>query len=312
MISFPSIPEDGDPLAALIDDLGNYDKGQWRFFRYDPAQAEYLELTTPDWMADQNLDYGRGYWMISRSRTEICIEGMPVPEDLSWVILDHEGDGWNQIGNIFDYGFPIAGLYVARESDPLDLKQLIDGSNNNLTYVTLQDFENGSYTDIPTIGKSTLEAGKGYWLRVKEGVAEDVILWFLGGSSSALFQGSHLSEGFLEKVAQQEDPPDPPPDIEDGVIIRFRSDDGGTAGCVVVASLYRKYDHLNVQLMRRFRDQYLLANKLGRTFLSTYYKYSPPLADYIGKHPVIRQIVRIGLYPMMTVSKYLVGANPSE
>ncbi|NIS71379.1 MAG: hypothetical protein GTO12_21305, partial [Proteobacteria bacterium] len=92
MISFPSIPEDGDPLAALIDDLGNYDKGQWRFFRYDPAQAEYLELTTPDWMADQNLDYGRGYWMISRSRTEICIEGMPVPEDLSWVILDHEGD----------------------------------------------------------------------------------------------------------------------------------------------------------------------------------------------------------------------------
>ncbi|MFB0505709.1 MAG: CFI-box-CTERM domain-containing protein [Thermodesulfobacteriota bacterium] len=312
MISFPYIPKDGDPLATLIDDLENYDKSRWRFFRYDPAQAKYLELTTPDWIADQNLDYGRGYWIISNNPTEICIEGMPVPEDLNWTILDHKGDGWNQIGNIFDYGFPIAGLYVARGSTPLDLKQLIDGNNNNLTYVTLQDFENGSYTDIPTIGKSTLEAGKGYWLRVKEGVGEDVILWFLGGSASALFQGSHLSEGFLEKVVQQEDPPDPPPDIEDGVIIRFRSDDGGTAGCIVVASLYRKYDHLNVQLMRRFRDQYLLANKLGRTFVSTYYKCSPPLADYIGKHPVMRQIVRIGLYPVMTVGKYFVGENPSE
>jgi hypothetical protein len=311
MISLPYIPEDGDPLAALFYDLEDYDRIQRRFFRYDPAQAKYLELKDPDWTADQNLDYGRGYWISSRNPTEICIEGMPVPENLNWIILDHEGDGWNQIGNMFDYDFPIAGLYVARESAPLDQKQLID-ANNNLTYVTVQDFENGSYTDIPAVGKSTLEAGKGYWLRVKEGVGEDVILWFLGGSSSALFEGSRLSEGFLERVTQQEDPPDPPPDIEDGVIIRFSGGDGGTADCLVVTSFYRKYDHLNVQLMRRFRDQYLLANKLGRTFVSTYYKYSPPLADYIAKHPVIRQIVRIGLYPIMTVSKYFVGENPSE
>jgi hypothetical protein len=299
MISFPHIPENDDPLATLLDDLENYDKTQWRLFRYDPAQAKYLELTTPDWIADQNLDYGRGYWILSRNTTEICTEGMPVPEDLNWIILDHRGDGWNQIGNIFGYDFPIAGLYVARESTPLDLKQLIDANNNDLTYVTLQDFENGSYTDIPTIGKSNLEPGKGYWLRVKEGVGEDVILWFLGGSSSALFEGSHLNEEFLERGAQQEDPPDPPPDIADGVIIRFRSGDGGTAGCLVVTSLYRKYDHVSVQLIRRFRDQHLLANSIGRIFVNMYYRWNPIIARFVAQWKSIKVLVRLSFMPII-------------
>lgn len=299
MISFPHIPEDDDPLATLLDDLENYDKTRRRLFRYDPAQAKYVELATPDWTTDQNLDYGRGYWMLSRNPTEICIEGMPVPEDLNWIILDHRGDGWNQIGNIFGYDFPIAGLYVARESTPVDLKQLIDANNNDLTYITLQDFENGSYTDIPAIGKNHLEPGKGYWLRVKEGVGEDVILWFLGGSSSAPSEGSHLNEAFLETGTQHEDPPDPPPDIEDGVIVRFRSGDGGTAGCLVVTSLYRKYDHASVQLIRRFRDHYLLANSIGRIFVNMYYRWSPTIARFVAQWKSIKVLVKLNLMPII-------------
>jgi hypothetical protein len=37
-----------------------------------------------------------------------------------------------------------------------------------------------------------------------------------------------------------------------------------------------------------------------------------PLADWIAKHPAMRIIVRIGLYPVLEVSKWFVGKKPSE
>ncbi len=108
-----------------------------------------------------------------------------------------------------------------------------------------------------------------------------------------------MNEEFLETGTQQEDPPDPPPDIEDGVIIRFRSGDGGTAGCLVVTSLYRKYDHASVQLIRRFRDQYLLANSIGRTFVNMYYRWSPTIARFIAQWKSIKVLVRLNLMPVI-------------
>ncbi len=67
-----------------------------------------------------------------------------------------------------------------------------------------------------------------------------------------------------------------------------------------------------VNTLEKVRDEYLLTNELGRVFVSAYYKYSPPLADWIAKHPTMRKIVRIGLYPIVGLSKWFVGENPSQ
>ncbi|MFX0200651.1 MAG: hypothetical protein ACFFCW_31410 [Candidatus Hodarchaeota archaeon] len=212
MISFPYIPEDRDVLGQLVDDLGPYDPTQWRLFRYDPEGGIYVELRSTDWIPPKHdFDYGRGYWIISRDPKEICIDGAPVTKN--WIILDYRRDGWNQIGDIYDYDFPIVSLYVARASTPLDRKQLIDPVNNDLTYVTLQEYENGQYIDIPTFGKASLEVGKAYWLRVREGVGEDVVLWFLGPESNTHSKEIYLSQEFFERVAQQEGPPNLPPGL---------------------------------------------------------------------------------------------------
>ena len=67
-----------------------------------------------------------------------------------------------------------------------------------------------------------------------------------------------------------------------------------------------------VKVLERVRDQYLLTNELGRVFVSNYYKYSPPPANWIAKHPTMRKMMRIGLYPVLEVSKWFVGEKPSE
>ncbi len=302
MISFPYMPEDRDPLASLVDDLGPYDRTQWRFFRYDPARSTYSELKSPGWGPEQDLDFGRGYWIISKDPTKICIEGNPT--EIDWIILKHGGDGWNQIGNIFDYDFPIASLRVCPISDPSNCVQLIDPVNNTLTYVTLQEFENGSYIDIPNNGKTSLEVGKGYWLRVRS--EEDVILWFMETVPGALSEEIFVGEEFSEKVAVQEGPPDPPSGLE----VSFRSESGSeSVSCFFATAVYRDYGHPHVQLLREFRDRYLLANRLGRIFVSMYYRWSLPFAKFVVQSKPIKALVKINLMPIVGFCAFVSKAS---
>ena len=54
----------------------------------------------------------------------------------------------------------------------------------------------------------------------------------------------------------------------------------------------------HVKILRDFRDRYLLGNMAGKGFVRLYYTYSPPLADFIAKH----EIVRMGLLPIVGLS----------
>jgi len=309
MISSPYTPEDPDPQVSLEDDLGPYNETQWRLFRYDTADSKYAELKSPDWNPDKHdFDFGRGYWIISNDPAEIDIQGEPGGKN--WIILSHEGDGWNQIGNIFDYDFPIVDLYVARITDPdprNNKVQLIDPNNNDLTYVTLQEFEDGSYTDIPGNGKNSLEVGKGYWLRVREGVGEDVYLEFVVSESSALSKEILLSEEFFARVAQQEGPPDPPPGI--GSSSGSVSSGSGGGGCFIATAAYGDYDHPHVQLLRKFRDRYLLTSSFGRMFVDMYYRHSPTLAKFAANRKSLKALIRFNLMPIVGLSSIVNKMN---
>jgi len=84
------------------------------------------------------------------------------------------------------------------------------------------------------------------------------------------------------------------------------------SGCFIATAAYGSRMAKEVNVLKKVRDEYLLTNELGRDFVSAYYRYSPRLADWIAKHPTIRKIVRIGLYPVLEVSKWFVGEKPSE
>jgi hypothetical protein len=54
-----------------------------------------------------------------------------------------------------------------------------------------------------------------------------------------------------------------------------------------------------VAVLRAFRDNYLLTNRAGRSFVDFYYRYSPPLAHLIAKHPRLRTMTRWALTPVV-------------
>ena len=54
-----------------------------------------------------------------------------------------------------------------------------------------------------------------------------------------------------------------------------------------------------VELLRHFRDQYLLTNPLGTAFVKFYYENSPPVAAVIADSPPLKFLVRLLLAPIV-------------
>jgi hypothetical protein len=81
------------------------------------------------------------------------------------------------------------------------------------------------------------------------------------------------------------------------------SNGNGGGGCFIATAAYGSMLEPHVVVLREFRDQFLLRYNIGRTFVSFYYKYSPPIAHYIAKHDNIRMLVRWSLSPLILLSR---------
>jgi subtilisin family serine protease len=77
---------------------------------------------------------------------------------------------------------------------------------------------------------------------------------------------------------------------------------GGGGGCFIATAAFGSFMEPHVVLLRQFRDRYLLTNHTGRSFVDFYYRYSPPVADFIAKHDTLRMITRLGLMPLILIS----------
>ena len=91
------------------------------------------------------------------------------------------------------------------------------------------------------------------------------------------------------------------------------SSSGGGSGCFIATAAFGSKFEKHVRLLRRFRDLYLMPFKIGRAFVKTYYRYSPPVAEFIVDHDILRTIVRWSLIPLIGLSWMLLhmGAAPT-
>jgi len=64
--------------------------------------------------------------------------------------------------------------------------------------------------------------------------------------------------------------------------------------CFIATAAYGTDTAKELDILREFRDEVLLSNSLGVMFVSLYYRTSPPIADFISQHEVLRIAVRVG------------------
>jgi uncharacterized repeat protein (TIGR01451 family) len=77
--------------------------------------------------------------------------------------------------------------------------------------------------------------------------------------------------------------------------------------CFIATAAYGSALHEDINVLRDFRDEYLMTNPAGRTFVKIYYSTSPPLAEVIRDNEGLRTAVRDGLVkPLVDISRMFV------
>jgi hypothetical protein len=107
---------------------------------------------------------------------------------------------------------------------------------------------------------------------------------------------------------------------EDRIVLTVEFDAGedaqlliaGLARCFIATAAYGTAMAQEIQVLRQFRDEYLLTNSLGQGLVDIYYSISPSIADFINEHPGLKPIVRAGLVPAVAISTAGVNTNPAE
>lgn len=91
------------------------------------------------------------------------------------------------------------------------------------------------------------------------------------------------------------------PDLPPGLIA---NDGDGLLDCFIATAAYGSAWEPNVELLRSFRDRYLITNAPGRWFVTTYYRLSPPIAAWIAEREWARALTRGALTPLITAIRY--------
>ena len=86
--------------------------------------------------------------------------------------------------------------------------------------------------------------------------------------------------------------------------INYIDDDGywATARCFIATAAYGSPIDPHIKILRQFRDEYLVTNRLGRSFVTHYYSYSPDLSEFISKHEILKAVTRLCLLPVIGLS----------
>jgi hypothetical protein len=83
---------------------------------------------------------------------------------------------------------------------------------------------------------------------------------------------------------------------------------GSVGPCFIATAAYGTPMADEVNVLRTFRDAYLLNSALGTAFVDTYYRVSPGIAEVVAAHPALAAVVRAMLVPVIAVARMMLAA----
>ena len=215
----------------------------------------------------------------------------PTPAGLGAPILDKPAPSYQALQLSWAPVSGAVGYKVSYGVDSVDEHEIdvgnstsyrLTGLQNGVTYrVAVSAFSQAEYYFAVTVYDSTSnrnESARPGESRIKAGVGPTV-------------QGPRSNEvvAFPEAI-------EPYPNLPD-------------EGCFIATAAYGYYSAPQVQLLRDFRDRYLLTHAPGRAFVRWYYTHGPAAAQWLNLHPEIKPMVRTMLLPLIGIADLLLNGS---
>lgn len=334
MASIPLNGVAGNTLAKAIDSgvpsgwtYGA--QGDIRIFLWNTETRDYEELfgdAVSVLAAKATHDMaGLAFWRIALETTTYNYTGTPL--DPATLPIDPGTgspyfqialkQGWNQ------FGFPFHDITKIRvhdlliSDDGVNFIRVTD-SGNTVSQQTVWEYEDtngdGNVNDVQEDNTdydaaAYINQGYGYWLYVNDiagastqaGAALRILHQPVNGKTI-----SSLSS--MTSTGDETPPPDPP----SGVTARVSSSgSAGTAACFIATAAYGSALDPHVEVLRQFRDIYLLTHEPGRKLVDLYYRLSPKPAEIIAVHPVLKSLTRAVLLPAVGYGTFMVHTGPA-
>jgi len=289
LISCPMLLDPADMVTAFEPSLGPQDPRDWRCFVVDhdeTGRVVYREVRDAN---DADTVPGSGAWLITRDETVLSLSGQEVSPSGDYPIeLD---PGFNIVGTPFNFAVSIEDLVVEVPDGQGETVPFLD-DQNIYTAPVLYAYPQDGPTDY--VLATVLDPGEGYWLENLTGGPVTLLVPPMASSSKA------YDIDYSDKVyVYIGDPPPPPPDE------RIEDDDGhvhGSVSCFIATAAYDGRDTGRIETLRRFRDDVLLKTPFGSFLVRMYYRWSPPPADLVARHPMMAASVRTVLGPVSALA----------
>jgi len=117
-------------------------------------------------------------------------------------------------------------------------------------------------------------------------------------SESTLAIGPLIEGALSNELTATPDVTTPHPDLPD-------------KGCFVATAAFGVDWSAEVQVLRDFRDRFLVSNQPGRAFVRWYYRNGPSAAALIAEYDAVRPVVRAMLWPLVVIALIALAAPPT-
>jgi hypothetical protein len=78
-------------------------------------------------------------------------------------------------------------------------------------------------------------------------------------------------------------------------------------GCFIATAAFGTSMAHEINVLRSFRDNYLMRERAGRLFISLYYRTSPTIAKMISRSKILKFVTRAVLTPIIKTVQKAIG-----